>query len=115
MNIEELREYCLSKKGATEDMPFDDKILVFKIGNKMFALTNLEEELKVNLKFDPEKVIERIEEFSFVIPAFHMSKKHWATVECTTKSDSKLIKRWIDESYDLVLNKLTKKVRLEIL
>ena len=54
MNIEELRDYCLSKKGATESFPFDKETLVFKVMNKMFALTNLNTDLKVSVKCEPE-------------------------------------------------------------
>jgi predicted DNA-binding protein (MmcQ/YjbR family) len=55
MNIEELHQYCLSKKGVTESFPFDDTSLVFKVMGKMFALTDLEGELSINLKCDPDK------------------------------------------------------------
>ena len=59
MNIEELREYCISKKGVTEGFPFDEVTLVLKVGGKMFALTNLDGEPSVNLKCDPELAVER--------------------------------------------------------
>ena len=112
MNIEELREYCLSKKGATESFPFDDVTLVFKVGNKMFALTSLNEDLRVNLKCDPEKTIELRENYEYVIPGYHMSKKHWISVILTGNINDKLVYSWIDESYDLVVAGLTKKERI---
>jgi len=53
MNIEEIREYCLAKPGVTEGFPFGEDVLVFKVMNKMFALTGLEADpLYVNLKCD---------------------------------------------------------------
>ncbi|MBN2520458.1 MAG: MmcQ/YjbR family DNA-binding protein [Bacteroidales bacterium] len=111
MNIEELREYCISKGGVTESFPFDETTLVFKVKNKMFALTDLEGELRINLKCDPEKAIELREKYSWVIPGYHMHKKYWNTVLINEFSNDKLIYEWIDESYYLVKNSLPKKLR----
>ncbi len=80
MNIEELRDYCLSLKGVEEKMPFDDKTLVFTVKNKMFCLTDIETYEFVNLKCDPETAIELREKYSEVTPGFHMNKKHWNSV-----------------------------------
>ncbi len=115
MNIEELREYCLSKKGATECFPFDEVTLVFKIGEKMFALTNLDGDLSINLKCDPEKAIELREKYPTVKPGYHMNKKLWNTVEMDDTVKDSLIKEWIDDSYQLVFDSLTKKVKIQIL
>jgi len=114
MNIEELRNYCLSKKGATESFPFDKDTLVFKIMNKMFALTGLAGELKVNLKCESEKAIELRERYSFVQPGYHMNKKLWNTIEIYKANDDGLIKSWIDDSYNLVVKSLTKKLQSEL-
>jgi len=114
MNIEELQVYCISKKGVTESFPFDDVTLVFKVMNKMFALTNLDGELSINLKCDPDKAIELREEFSAVLPGYHMDKKHWNTVIIDGSIPAHLIKLWIDESYNLVVKSLTKKVQAEL-
>ncbi len=111
MNIEEFREYCLLKKEVEECLPFDDKTLVFKVCNKMFALTSLEGEFKINLKCEPERAIELREEYSSVIPGFHMNKKHWNTVLMDTDISDEKIKEWIDMSYDLVFSKLPKKIK----
>ena len=112
MNIEELREYCLSKPHSTEDTPFDETTLVFRVGNKMFALSNMESiPTRVNLKCDPERAIELREEYpDIVIPGYHMSKKHWNTIY-TQEIDSEALKGFIDDSYDLIYNSLTKKVK----
>ncbi len=109
MNIEELRSYCLSLKCATEDFPFDETTLVFRVMGKMFALTDLEGDLFVNLKCDPEKAVDLREMYPAVIPGRHMSKKHWNTIEINGTIPDSLIKEWIDGSYDLVVSKLTRK------
>lgn len=106
MNIEELREYCLSKKGTSESFPFDDETLVFKVGGKMFLLVNIFGPLEINLKCDPEKAIALREEFSNIKQAYHMNKKHWITVETWGNISHKLILSWIDDSYNLVFEKL---------
>lgn len=106
MNIEELRDYCLSLKGVTEDLPFDENTLVFKVSSKMFCLSNLEGDLSINLKNDTEKNIELREEFQAIKPGYHMSKKHWNTVEMDGSLSNDFIKNLIDESYDLVVQKL---------
>ncbi len=111
MNIEEFRDYCLSKTGATEDMPFDEYALVFKVMGKMFALTSLKEdkEFTVNLKCDPDRAVLLREEYSEIIPGYHMNKKHWNTVSFEGDVPNKLLYDLIDHSYDLVVSKLTKK------
>lgn len=115
MNIEEFREYCLSKKGVTEDLPFDEETLVFKVSGKMFALTGLDEqELSINLKCDPEKAIELRERYPCVQPGYHMNKMHWNTVNIDGSVPDKLVKEWIDNSYTLVAKKLTKVQKKEL-
>lgn len=108
MNIEELRAYCLSLKGVTEDFPFDESTLVFKVVGKMFCLTNLEGDLSVSLKNDPERNIELREEYQAVKPGYHMSKIHWNTIEIDGSIPDDFIKNIVDESYDLVVMKLKK-------
>lgn len=114
MNIEELRNYCLSKKGATESFPFDDVTLVFKVMNKMFALMSLDGNLSINLKCDPEKAIELREEYSAVLPGYHMNKKHWNTVNIDESLPTNLIHEWIDSSYQLIVASLPKKLKTEL-
>ena len=115
MNIEEFRNYCLSKKGVSEDFPFDETTLVFKVMDKMFALTDIEDDFRINIKCDPEKAIELREEYpESVIPGYHMSKKHWNTVIIDGRVPDKLIYKWIDHSYDLIVSKLPKIKRKEL-
>jgi predicted DNA-binding protein (MmcQ/YjbR family) len=115
MNIEDLREYCLSKKAVTESFPFDKTTLVFKVMNKMFALTSLDSELMVAVKCDPELAISLREQYPAVTPAWHFNKKHWNGVKIDGSLDIALIKEWIDHSYDLVVSKLTRKEKEELL
>ena len=118
MNIQQLYEYCLSKKGVTEHFPFDEDTLVFKVGGKMFCLTSLkkweEGDHSINLKCDPEKAIELRERFDAVKPGYHMSKTHWNTVACNSDVSNKMLCELINHSYDLVFYSLPKKVQSEI-
>ncbi len=116
MNIEQFREYCLSKKGVEETFPFGEDTLVFKVMGKMFALTGLETHpASANLKCDPERAIELREEFDGLIrPGFHMSKVHWNTVELERNIPHELLTELIDHSYALVVNSLTKKLQAEL-
>lgn len=108
MNIEELREYCLKKKGAEESFPFDASTLVFKVSGKMFALTSIDEEFSVNLKCEPEKAIELREKYTGVQPGYHMNKKHWNTIYFDGSFTDAIAKKWIDDSYNLVVKSLTR-------
>ena len=110
MNIEEFREYCLLKNDVTECFPFDNVTLVFKVKGKMFALTSTDdEEFSINLKCDPEIAIDLREHYPCVLSGYHMDKKHWNTVFVDGTVDDKLLKEWIDNSYELVLKKTKKK------
>ena len=115
MNIEELRDYCITKKGVSESFPFDEETLVFKVMNKMFLLTNINKELSMNVKCDPDKAIELREQYSFVLPGWHMNKRLWNTVNIEGSISDKQIKEWIDDSYNLIVNSLTKKLKNELL
>lgn len=115
MNIEELRAYCISKAHVTESFPFDESTLVFKVADKMFALTGLERlPHAVNLKCNPEKAVELREQYSSVSAAYHMNKKHWNTILITSDMSSENIKKWIDHSYDLVVKGFTKKKQKDL-
>lgn len=115
MNIETIREYCLSKKGVTECFPFDEVTLVFKVMGKMFLLTNLDGELSINVKCDPEKAIELRELYPSVTPGYHMNKKYWNTVMIDGTLSEPLVCSFIDHSYQLVFDSLPKKLKNESL
>lgn len=114
MNIELLRNYCITKKGVTEEFPFDDRTLVFKVMGKMFALADVEEFDGINVKCDPELAIELRERYAGVLPGYHMSKKHWNTLVMDGSLPEKMILKWVDDSYDLVVASLPKKLREEL-
>jgi predicted DNA-binding protein (MmcQ/YjbR family) len=105
MDIESLREYCISKKNATESFPFGDDTLVFKTDGKIFALVNLDGDLSINLKCEPAFAIELRERYSSVTPGYHMNKKHWNTIQLDGSIPDKEIFSWIDHSYERVKGK----------
>lgn len=110
MDIEQFREYCMSKKGATESQPFDDTSIVFKVEGKMFSLLDLVYN-RVLLKCDPEKATGLREQYpTAVLPGYHMNKIHWNTVILDLISNQ-LVKEWTDHSYDLVVAKLNRKAK----
>jgi predicted DNA-binding protein (MmcQ/YjbR family) len=115
MDIEQLRDYCLSKKGAEETLPFGPETLVYKAGGKMFLLVGLnDEDLRFNVKCDPDKAIELREQFPCVLPGYHMNKKHWNTIVVDGSVPAKQLKEWIDDSYNLIVDSLPKKLRDEL-
>lgn len=115
MISEEIREYCLTKKGVTEGFPFNETTLVFKVGGKMFLLMALDTQPLVFSAKNKEDYNQELREKYYQISgAYHMNKTHWNSVVCEgLRSD--LIKKLIDDSYDLVFESLTKKVKEEIL
>ena len=115
MNIEELRDYCLSKKGVEEGFPFGEDTLVFKVMGKMFLLTGLEyNPVQFNAKCDPEKIVDLRENYSCVLPGYHMNKQHWNTIICDGSVSTNQLREWIDNSYNLVVSSLTKKLKIEL-
>lgn len=118
MNIEEVREYSLSLFGVTEDQPFGDDIITFRLEGKIFVCLWLgdgkydtkDSEPRLALKLTPERNEELREHFSAVTPAYHWNKKHWSDVYYAQLEDEQ-VKGWIRESYHLVLSKLSRAVR----
>jgi predicted DNA-binding protein (MmcQ/YjbR family) len=114
MNIEELTAYCLEKKGVTHGFPFGGDTLVFKVMNKMFALTGLESSpASVNLKCDPEWALELREQHHDIKPGYHMSKIHWNTVCIEGELSDAFVLKLINHSYETIVNSLPKKVKTE--
>ena len=114
MNIEEVREYCITKKGCEETFPFDEVTLVFKVMGKMFALVSLDKGTSINLKCDPEKSIQLREQYDAITPGWHMNKKHWNTVDYNANIPNTLLIELINHSYYLVVSSLTKKLKKEL-
>jgi predicted DNA-binding protein (MmcQ/YjbR family) len=116
MDIESLRQYCLSKKAATEDMPFGEGTLVFRVlgkEGKIFALMSLDEvECRINLKCEPEYAVELRDKYSdSIIPGYHMNKTHWNTVYCERGLDDAFIRSLVDHSYEVIVVSLKKNLQ----
>jgi predicted DNA-binding protein (MmcQ/YjbR family) len=115
MHLDELREYCINKKGVEEGFPFGGDTLVFKVMGKIFLLSGIDSQpVQFNAKCDPEKAIELRENYPCVLPGYHMNKQHWNTIICDGFVSDKQIQEWIDDSYNLVASSLTKKLKSEL-
>jgi predicted DNA-binding protein (MmcQ/YjbR family) len=114
LNVEQFRSYCLAKRGVTEEFPFGEETLVFKVMGKMFALADVTVFESINLKCDPEQAVQLREHYPAVLPGYHMNKKHWNTVLMDGSLPDKLTKKWIDDSYNLVVASLPAKVKAEL-
>lgn len=115
MMLKEFREYCLAKCGTTEDFPFDETTLVFRIGGKIFALTDIGTfPFTVNLKCSPELAVELRERYPSIRPGWHQNKRHWNTITDDGSLSDELIFGLTDNSYDLVFASLTAQKRAEI-
>jgi len=115
LNIEELRDYCLQKRGVTEGFPFGEDTLVFKVGGKIFLLTGLEDGNRFNVKCDPELAVELRERHNEVKPGYHMNKVHWNTVYMDGALTAKQLYHMVNHSYDLIFKSLPKQIQAEIL
>jgi len=111
MNIESYFNYCLELPGITEEFPFDEKTLVFKVKGKIYSLTDVDTFESINLKYDPYRAIIFRDMYEEIIPGYHMNKKHWNTVKMTGSLSNELIFELIDHSYELVKAKLPKKLK----
>lgn len=115
LNVETIREYCIQKPFTTEEFPFDDVTLIFKVGGKMFAMIPLDNpRLVVSLKCSPERSVELREKYDSIQPAYHMNKRHWNMIFIDGSVPKELIIELIDHSYDLVFNKLPRKKQSEL-
>lgn len=116
MTRDGIKDYVLSKPHAIEDYPFDFITPVFKVGGKMFALMSAHENdrLSINLKNTPDDNILLRQIYDEVIPGYHQNKTHWITVYLDRTLEDKLVKRLIDDSYNIVYKSLTKKVKAEL-
>ena len=114
MDIETYREYCISKPGVTEGFPFDNQTLVFKVMGKMFALCDVDLFTFINLKCDPDRAVELREQYEGIKPGYHMSKAHWNSVYMDGSIPDNLTKELTDDSYNLIVASLPKKVKEEL-
>ena len=116
MNIDDIKNYCMKKKGTYIDFPFDEKTMVFKVGSKMYALINITEtELRINLKCNPDLALDLRSEYEAVIPGYHMNKKHWNTVYLNKDVSEEKLFEMVNHSYDLIFKSLKKVEKEKIL
>jgi predicted DNA-binding protein (MmcQ/YjbR family) len=107
MNAAELRDYCLSLAGAQETFPFGPNTSVFKVGGKMFALSQLgADDLRISLKCEPALAQELRQAHAEVIPGYHLNKRHWNTVIIDGSLPDQIVEDMIEDSYDLVVSNL---------
>ena len=116
MNLDQIRLHCLKKRGkVTEEFPFDEDVLVFKVNGKIFLLTDINDHpLSINLKCDPERAIELRERYEAVQPGYHMNKKYWNTVTIDGRITNKEILDMIDRSYEQVVQCFSKAVQKKL-
>ena len=115
MYADEIREHCLAKAGVTEETPFGDDVLVYKVLGKMFALIALDEvPVRINLKCDPDRAVELRDQHESILPGYHMNKRHWNTLVMDCSIGDALERELIDDSYDLVVAGLPKSKRAEL-
>ena len=112
MNIEDARMYCLSKINATEDFPFDETTLAFRVENKIFAIVDLDNVSWFCVKCDADYAIELRDKFPQIVPAWHMNKKYWNQLDIALLNDE-LFYSLVDHSYFEVIKKFSKKVRVK--
>lgn len=111
MNVEEIRNYCLSLPLATEDFPFDETTLVFRVLGKIFAMIDLEDTQWFVLKCDPELALDLRDRHPEIKGAWHMNKKYWNQVDIFGALPSVQIVQMIDHSYSEVVKKMTVKAK----
>lgn len=115
MNIEEIRFFCLSFKGVTEEMPFGPTTAVYKVMGKIFLFLPLDAETQsIAVKNTPEKNVELRADYDAITGAFHLNKLHWNSITLESNIKSDLVRELITESYDIVKKGLTKKLKADL-
>ena len=100
---------------ASESLPFGNDTLVFKVVDKIFAIADITLFESINLKCDPEQAMLLREQYPAVQPGYHMNKKHWNTILMDGAIPDRMLQEWIDDSYDLVIDRLPKKIKQQFL
>ena len=111
MNVESIRDYCLSLPAASEYFPFDETTLAFRVVDKIFGMIDLEDTQWFVLKCDPDYALELRDRHPEITGAWHMNKKHWNQLDLEGLLPDNLIQSLIRHSYDLVVKKLSRKTR----
>ena len=111
MDIECIHQYTMSLPAVSETFPFDDRHLVYKVLDRMFALIDLENPTQISLKCDPEYALQLREQYPAIQGAYHFNKKYWNSVALDGTVSSQLIRQLIEHSYQEVIKKFTRKQR----
>ncbi len=112
MDLIAFRDFCLSLPHTSEDTPFDERTLCFRVGGKIFAITDIEEQpFSVNLKCNPDRAVSLREKYPNIKPGYHMNKVHWNTIDVVPGFPDSLFFELAQHSYDLIFASLTKKQR----
>lgn len=114
MSFDDFHNFCIGLPHVTEDFPFGENVLVYRVGGKIFALTDAALFDSINLKCDPELAIELRETYPAVTPGYHMNKKHWNTVVLDGSVPAVKVLEWTKHAYELVLQSLPKKLKTEL-
>jgi predicted DNA-binding protein (MmcQ/YjbR family) len=115
MDATELRRWCLAHPGAIEDFPFGPEHSVFKVAGKMFALSALDRApLEVSVKCEPELAVELRNSYRAIRPGYHLNKRHWNTITLDGSLPDQLVRDLVEDSYDLIVSALPKRVRQEL-
>ena len=115
MNIEQVREYCLSLPHTTERSPFGPDTLAMEIGGRIFCLMTLDGQWNFyNIKVDPEYGIELCDRYASIKPGYHMNKRHWVAVDFQGDVPDRLQAQLLYHSYCQTAKKLTKKQQNEL-
>jgi predicted DNA-binding protein (MmcQ/YjbR family) len=114
MDLKEYKNYCKSFMGVTEEYPFDETTLVYKVKGKMFTLTEINTFHIISVKCDPDDAQIIRQMFESVIPGYHLNKEHWNSIKIDGRIPDTLLKEWIKDSYNLVVRSLPKKIQKEL-
>ncbi|WP_042397000.1 MmcQ/YjbR family DNA-binding protein [Streptacidiphilus carbonis] len=115
MTPDTLKAFCLGLNGSVETFPFSPELSVFKVGGKVFALTDLAgEPLKVSLKCDPELAVQLREQYPAIVPGWHLNKRHWNTVTLDGSVPDALLRELVEDSYDLIVTQLPRRQQLAL-
>jgi predicted DNA-binding protein (MmcQ/YjbR family) len=110
-----LKRQCLAMAGAVEEFPFGPETSVFKVGGKLFAITRLAgRPLKVSLKCEPALAEQLRATYGEIEPGYHLNKRHWNTVDVEGTLPPGMVRDMIEDSYDLVVAALPRRVREEL-
>ncbi len=103
----ELHDLCLSFRGSVETFPFGPETSVFKVADKMFALSRLAASpLRVSLKCEPLLAEQLRAAHPAVLPGYHLNKRHWNTLIIDGSMPEQTIRDLIEDSYDLVVSRI---------